>query len=139
MALQRSLIFGIGIWESARRSWLPDLTTTAAYCGRCRFTTSLAADLRHYARRHGRDGLATAGDNGASFKATTVMAMLHWLGIEPSSSRPRVSDDNAFVESLFRTAKYLSSRVPEHRLCQPGGGAPLGGSLRAVVQPPPSP
>jgi hypothetical protein len=32
--------------------------------------------------------------------------MLHWLGIKPSYSRPRVSDDNAFVESLFRTAKY---------------------------------
>ncbi|KAF1056064.1 MAG: hypothetical protein GAK41_00180 [Burkholderia gladioli] len=32
--------------------------------------------------------------------------MLHWLGVKPSYSRPRVSDDNAFVESLFRTAKY---------------------------------
>lgn len=46
------------------------------------------------------------GDNGATFKATTVLAMLHYLGIKPSYSRPRVSDDNAFVESLFRTAKY---------------------------------
>jgi transposase InsO family protein len=46
------------------------------------------------------------GDNGATIKATTVLAMLHWLGIKPSYSRPRVSDDNAFVESLFRTAKY---------------------------------
>ena len=32
--------------------------------------------------------------------------MLHWLGIEPSYSRPRVSDDNSFAEALFRTAKY---------------------------------
>ncbi len=46
------------------------------------------------------------GDNGASLKATTVLAMLHWLGIKPSYSRPRVSDDNAFAEALFRTAKY---------------------------------
>jgi transposase InsO family protein len=46
------------------------------------------------------------GDNGAALKATTVLAMLQWLGIAPSYSRPRVSDDNAFVESLFRTAKY---------------------------------
>jgi transposase InsO family protein len=46
------------------------------------------------------------GDNGATIKSTTVIAMLHWLGIKPSYSRPRVSDDNAFVESLFRTAKY---------------------------------
>ena len=46
------------------------------------------------------------GDNGATLKATTVLAMLHWLGVKPSYSRPRVSDDNAFVESLFKTAKY---------------------------------
>ena len=46
------------------------------------------------------------GDNGSTLKATTVLAMLHWLGVKPSYSRPRVSDDNAFVESLFRTAKY---------------------------------
>lgn len=46
------------------------------------------------------------GDNGATLKATTVLAMLHWLGVKPSYSRPRVSDDNAFAESLFRTAKY---------------------------------
>ncbi len=46
------------------------------------------------------------GDNGATLKATTVLAMLHWLRIKPSYSRPRVSDDNAFVEALFRTAKY---------------------------------
>jgi len=46
------------------------------------------------------------GDNGATFKATTVLAMLHYLGIKPSYSRPRVSDDNAFVESLIRTVKY---------------------------------
>ena len=46
------------------------------------------------------------GDNGATVKATTVLAMLHWLGIEPSYSRPRVSDDNPYAEALFRTAKY---------------------------------
>jgi putative transposase len=46
------------------------------------------------------------GDNGATLKATTVLTMLHWLGVKPSYSRPRVSDDNAFSESLFRTAKY---------------------------------
>ena len=45
-------------------------------------------------------------DNGSTFKATTVLAMLEWLGVTPSYSRPRVSDDNAYAESLFRTAKY---------------------------------
>jgi transposase InsO family protein len=46
------------------------------------------------------------GDNGSTLKATTVLAMLNWLGVKPSYSRPRVTDDNAYAESLFRTAKY---------------------------------
>ena len=46
------------------------------------------------------------GDNGSTLKATTVLAMLNWLGVKPSYFRPRVSDDNAYAEALFRTAKY---------------------------------
>jgi len=46
------------------------------------------------------------GDNGSTIKALTVLATLQRLGVEPSYSRPRVSDDNAYAESLFRTAKY---------------------------------
>jgi len=65
--------------------------------------TALAEDI-HAVPREDRPVLH--GDNGATLKATTVLAMLHWLGVKPSYSRPRVSDDNAYVESLFRTAKY---------------------------------
>jgi len=43
--------------------------------------------------------------DGATLKATTVLAMLYGLGVKPSYSRPRGSDDNAYAESLFRTAK----------------------------------
>jgi putative transposase len=53
------------------------------------------------------------GDNGATLKATTVLAMLHWLGIKPSYPRPRVSDDNAFAEALFRTVKYRPEFPPK--------------------------
>ena len=56
------------------------------------------------------------GDNGPTVKCLSVKAMLDWLKISPSYSRPRVSDDNPFVESLFRTAKYH----PEF----PSGGFP---------------
>lgn len=45
-------------------------------------------------------------DNGAPMKAQTMKAKLEELGILPSYSRPRVSNDNAFVESLFRVLKY---------------------------------
>ena len=48
------------------------------------------------------------GDNGATLKATTVLAMLHWLGIKPAYLRPRVCDDNAFAESLLCAAKYCA-------------------------------
>jgi len=68
----------------------------------------------HLVRRSAlAEGIATLsskpvlhGDNGSTLKATTVLAMLNWLGVKLSYSRPRVSDDNAYAESLFRTAKY---------------------------------
>jgi len=37
------------------------------------------------------------GDNGSTLKATTVVAMLNWLGVKPSYSRPRVSDDKDYA------------------------------------------
>ena len=45
-------------------------------------------------------------DNGSSMKGATMLATLEKLGITPSFSRPRVSNDNAYAESLFRTCKY---------------------------------
>jgi len=73
-----------------------------------------ASHAAHLVRRTAlAEGIATLadkpvlhGDNGSTLKATTVLAMLHWLGVKPSYSRPRVSDDNAYAEALFRTAKY---------------------------------
>ncbi|CAH2603417.1 transposase [Rhodovastum atsumiense] len=63
------------------------------------------------------------GDNGATLKDTTVLTMLHWLGISPSYSRPRVSDNNASAEAVFRTAKYRPGWPPARRLpcALPGG------------------
>lgn len=51
--------------------------------------------------------LVLHGDNGSPLKGATVLALLARLGIVRSYSRPRVSDDNAFVEALFRTCKYM--------------------------------
>jgi transposase InsO family protein len=45
-------------------------------------------------------------DNGSPMKGATMLATLQRLGVVPSFSRPSVSDDNPYVESLFRTAKY---------------------------------
>ena len=53
--------------------------------------------------------LVLHGDNGSPLKAGTVLATMQQLGISPSHSRPRVSNDNAHAEALFRTAKYHPS------------------------------
>ncbi|MBM7558181.1 IS3 family transposase [Halanaerobacter jeridensis] len=45
-------------------------------------------------------------DNGSPMKAATFMATLEKLGIQSSFSRPRVSNDNPYSESLFKTMKY---------------------------------
>jgi amidase len=45
-------------------------------------------------------------DNGSPMKGATMLATLQALGVMPSFSRPAVSNDNPFSESLFRTMKY---------------------------------
>jgi transposase InsO family protein len=50
--------------------------------------------------------LVLHADNGSPFKGATLLEKLHDLGITPSYSRPRVSNDNPYSEALFRTCKY---------------------------------
>lgn len=45
-------------------------------------------------------------DNGPSMTSITVTQLLKKLGVEKSHSRPYVSNDNPFSESLFKTVKY---------------------------------
>jgi putative transposase len=45
-------------------------------------------------------------DNGSPMKGATMLATLQALGVMPSFSRPSVSNDNPFSESLFKTLKY---------------------------------
>ena len=45
-------------------------------------------------------------DNGSPMKGATFLTTLQKLGIMPSFSRPSVSDDNPYSESLFKTLKY---------------------------------
>ena len=51
-------------------------------------------------------GLVIHSDNGGPMKGATILATLQRLGVMPSFSRPSVSDDNPFSESLFKTLKY---------------------------------
>ena len=52
------------------------------------------------------DELVLHSDNGGPMKGATMLATLHKLGVTPSFSRPSVSNDNPYSESLFRTMKY---------------------------------
>lgn len=53
--------------------------------------------------------LVLHADNGSPLKASSLKAKLKALNITPSHSRPRVSNDNPFVESLFGTCKAMPS------------------------------
>ncbi|WP_143006973.1 transposase [Paenibacillus tianmuensis] len=39
-------------------------------------------------------------------KGATLLETLYSLGITPSRSRPRASNNNPYAESVFRTCKY---------------------------------
>ena len=51
--------------------------------------------------------LVLHSDNGSPMKGASLLTTLYNLGIVKSNSRPRVSNDNAYIESLFRTVKYM--------------------------------
>lgn len=55
---------------------------------------------------HGAEGVYLHSDNGGPMKSGTMLATLQGLGVIPSFSRPSVSNDNPYSESLFKTMKY---------------------------------
>lgn len=56
--------------------------------------------------------LVLHADNGPAMKGATLHVKLKELGITPSHSRPRVSNDNAYSEALFKTCKYRPNILP---------------------------
>jgi len=72
-------------------------------------SADLAADLlANVCNDHDIQANSTVlhSDNGAPMKAATMLATMQALGIVKSFSRPGVSDDNPFIEALFRHLKY---------------------------------
>jgi putative transposase len=53
-----------------------------------------------------KDQVTLHSDNGSPMKCATMLAKLQDLGVIPSFSRPSISNDNPYSESLFRTLKY---------------------------------
>jgi transposase InsO family protein len=76
------------------------------------------------------DGIVLHSDNGAAMKGATMLAMMTSLGVTPSFSRPAVSNDNPFIESLFRTLKYR----PDHPMRRFATLAEAVASIEAFVR-----
>ena len=57
--------------------------------------------------------LVLHSDNGSPMKGATMLETLYALGITPSNSRPRVSNDNPYSESMFKTLKYRPNYQPK--------------------------
>jgi transposase InsO family protein len=53
-----------------------------------------------------KTALVLHSDDGAPMKSLTMRAKMYDLGVVTSRGRPRVSNDNPYSESLFRTVKY---------------------------------
>lgn len=54
------------------------------------------------------EGVILHSDNGGPMISADMYSKMEEFNITPSHSRPRVSNDNAYSESLFRTIKYDS-------------------------------
>jgi len=80
----------------------------------CESTELAAALIQRIRNEAGPDvdlrGWVLHADNGGPMKGATMLATMQRLGVVPSFSRPSVSNDNPFSESLFQTMKY----VPEY-------------------------
>lgn len=67
----------------------------------------LAKDLFETAfDRHQMRPTVVHSDGGPSMTSSTIKELFADLGIETSKNRPRVSNDNAYSEAWFKTAKY---------------------------------
>ena len=73
-----------------------------------------------FRKAHLREGvraeaLVLHADNGSPMKGATMLATLQGLGVLPSFSRPAVSNDNPYSESLFNTIKIVQMAAKKAR------------------------
>lgn len=64
------------------------------------------AMFKRLAQEKNLKGVNLHSDNGHPMKGSMLLVTLHLLGVLPSFSRPRVSNDNPFIESFFKTVKF---------------------------------
>ena len=71
------------------------------------------AGLRERISKRRRQPLILHADNGNAIRAATLESRLEEMGVLRLFSRPRVSNDNPYSESLLRTAKYRAKYRPD--------------------------
>jgi len=100
------LYFTMDVWSRKIVGWKMHTAEAAEYAAALIAAACLAEGIE-------RGQLRLHSDNGGPMKGATMMATLQQLGVIPSFSRPSVSDDNPFSESLFRTMKYRPEYPPQ--------------------------
>lgn len=85
------------VWSRAIVGWAVHETESAEHAAELMKKISATMDIT---------GVNLHADNGGPMKGATMLATLQRLGVMPSFSRPGVSNDNPFSESLFKTLKY---------------------------------
>lgn len=68
-----------------------------------------AATISQICEKNKIESVYLHSDNGGPMTSGTMLATLQRLGVVPSFSRARVSNDNPYSESLFKTLKYVPS------------------------------
>jgi len=94
---------------------------------------ALARDMFETAfARHGARPQVVHSDGGSAMTSNTLTELFRELGVEISRNRPRVSNDNPYSESAFKTTKSM----PTYPASSPASSRPpLGPPVRRLVQP----
>jgi len=90
----------VDIWSRKIVTWEIHERESADYAASMLHTLDSKRSIR---------GINLHSDNGSPMKGLSMLAMMQHLGVLPSHSRPRVSTDNPYSESLFGTLKYQAS------------------------------
>lgn len=87
----------LDIWSRAIVGWTVKETENKEYA---------AALIEETVEKNNSHGVCIHSDNGKPMRNGTIDALYEKLGIIKSHSRPRVSTDNPYSESAFKTLKY---------------------------------
>jgi len=93
----------VDIWSRKIVGWRIHNEENSEYAAKMMSDIGKTKDLR---------GIYLHSDNGSPMKGATMLSTLQRLQVIPSFSRPSVSNDNPYSESLFKTLKY-NVKYPE--------------------------